>query len=90
MCVCVCVCVLNCFSHVQFFATLWTAARQAPLAMGFSRQEYWNALPCPPLGGLSDPGMELMAHKYTLAGRFFTTSTTWEAPTRIYNEGGIL
>ena len=36
----VCVCVLSCFSHVQLFVTLWTVARQAPLAMGFSRQEY--------------------------------------------------
>ena len=34
-------------SHVQLFATLWTAVHQAPLSMGFSRQEYWNGLPCP-------------------------------------------
>ena len=39
----------NCFSHVQLFATLWTVASQAPLSMGFSRQEYWSGLPCPPL-----------------------------------------
>ena len=39
-----CVCVLN---HVLFFATPWTAARQAPLSMGFSRQEYWSGLPLP-------------------------------------------
>ena len=36
------------FSHVQLFATLWTIAHQAPLSMGFSRQEYWSGLPCPP------------------------------------------
>ena len=35
-------CVLSCFSHVQLFAALWTAARQAPLSMGFSRHEYWS------------------------------------------------
>ena len=35
-----CVCVLSCFSHVQLCATLWTVAQQAPLSMGFSRQEY--------------------------------------------------
>ena len=37
--------VLNCFSHVQLFAVLWTVARQAPLSMGFSRQKYWSRLP---------------------------------------------
>ena len=56
------------------------AALQAPLSMGFSRQEYWSGLPCPPPGGLPHPGIEpvsLMSPE--LAGRFFTTSTTWEA-----------
>ena len=33
---------LSCFSHVQFFVTLWTIAHKAPLSMGFSRQEYWR------------------------------------------------
>ena len=37
--------VLSRFSRVWFFATLWTVARQAPLSMGFSRQEYWSGLP---------------------------------------------
>ena len=41
-------------SHVQLFATLWTIARQAPLSMGFSRQEYWSGLPCPYPGDLPD------------------------------------
>ena len=45
-------------SHVQVLVTLWTVARQAPLSMGFSRQEYWNGLPCPPPGALPDPGIE--------------------------------
>ena len=40
-------------SHVQLFATLWTVAHQAPLSMGFPRQEYWRGLPFPPPGGLS-------------------------------------
>ena len=39
-------------------ATLWTVARQAPLSMGFFRQEYWRALPFPTPGDLSDPGIE--------------------------------
>ena len=46
----VCVCVLGHFSCVQLFATLRTVVRQAPLSMGFSRQEYWSGLPCPPVG----------------------------------------
>ena len=41
-------CVLSRFSHVQLFAAIQTIARQAPLSMGFSRQEYWSGLPCPP------------------------------------------
>ena len=45
-------------SHVQLFATLWTVARQAPLSMGFSRQEYWSGLPCLPPGDLPNPGIE--------------------------------
>ena len=45
-------CVLIHFSPVQHFATLWTVAHQAPLRMGFSRQEYLNELPYPPLRNL--------------------------------------
>ena len=41
------------FSHIRIFTTLWTAAHWAPLSMGFSRQEYWSGLPCPPPGYLS-------------------------------------
>ena len=50
MCVWVCVCVLSHFSRVRPFATLWAIAHQAPLFMGFSRQEYWSGLSCPPPG----------------------------------------
>ena len=50
--------VLSHFSRVQLFATLWTTARQAPPSMGFSRQEYWTGLPCPPPGDLPNPGIE--------------------------------
>ena len=73
----VCACVLSCFSHVQLFATLCTVAHQAPL----SRQEYWNGLPFPSPGDLPNPGIEpKFLQSPALAGRFFTTSTTWEAP----------
>ena len=49
-------CVLSHFSHIQLFVTLWAVAHQAPLSMGFSRQEYWSGLPCPPPGDLPHPG----------------------------------
>ena len=55
---CVPECSLSCFSRVQLFAILWTVARQAPLSMGFCRQEYWSGLPCPSPGDLPDPGIE--------------------------------
>ena len=67
-------------SVVSNSVTLWTVACQAPLSMGFSRQEYWSQLPCPP-GDLPDPGIETASlMSPALAGRFFTTSATWEAP----------
>ena len=53
-------CMLSRFNHVWLFVTLWTVARQAPLPMGFSRQESWSGLPCPP------PGASCIS-------RFFTT-----------------
>ena len=50
--------------------------------MGFSRQEYSSGLPCPTPGDLPDPGIEPMSFMSSaLAGRFFTTSATWEART---------
>ena len=52
------VCVLSCFSRFWLFATLWIVSRHAPLSMGFSRQEYWSRLPCPPPGDLLHPGIE--------------------------------
>ena len=54
----VCPCVLSHFRHVRLFSTLSTVAHQAPLSMGFSRQEYWNGLPHPPPGDLPHPGNE--------------------------------
>ena len=48
--------------------------------MGFSRQEYWSGLPCPPPGDLPDPGIKPKSFiSAALAGWFFTISTTWEA-----------
>ena len=71
--------VLSHFSHVQLFVTLWIVACQAPLSMGFSSQAYQSGLPCPPPGDLPDPRIIRMSlTSPALAGRFFTTSTTWE------------
>ena len=47
-----------CMLSHALFATQWTVAHQIPLPKGFSRQEYWSALPFPPPGDLPDPGME--------------------------------
>ena len=72
---------LSCFTHVRLFEPLWIVAHQAPLSWGFSRQEYWSRLLCPPPGDLSSPGIEPMSlMSPALAGEFFTTSATWEAP----------
>ena len=57
-------------SHVQLLVIPWTALHQAPLSMGFSRQEYWNRLLFPPPADLPNPGIKPMAP--TLAGGFFT------------------
>ena len=55
--------------------TVWTIVCLAPLSMGFSRQEYWSGLPCPPPGDLPDPGIKPVSlTSPALAGGFFTTS----------------
>ena len=77
---------LSHFSYVWLFATLWTVIHQAPLPMGFSRQEYWSGLPCPPPGDLPDPGIKLAPlTSPALASGFFITSITWEAQNRDSN-----
>ena len=76
---------LNRFSHVSLFATLWTVARQASVSLEFSRQEYWSGLSHPPPGDLPDPGIEPMSlMSPALAREFFTTSATWKAHTLLY------
>ena len=75
VCVCVrvrvrvCVCV-QLLSHVRFFINPWTAVHQAPLSMGFPRQEYWIRLPFPSPGHFPHPGLE--PSPPALADRFFT------------------
>ena len=66
---------------VQLFVTPWTIAGLATLSVGFSRQESWSGLPCPPPGDLPHPGIEPASlTSPALASSLFTISTTWEAP----------
>ena len=77
-------CVLSHFSHVRLFGNPWAVACQAPLSMAFSRQEHWNGLWCRPL---LYPGVESTSFTSpALAGRFFTSSTTWEA---LFPDGSV-
>ena len=72
--------VSNSLRPCGLFATLWTEDCQAPLSMGFSREQYWMGLPCAPSGDFPDPGIEPASlASPALAGGFFTTSTTWKA-----------
>ena len=65
---------LSHFSHVRPFATPWTIARQAPLSMEFSRQEYWSGFPFSSPGYLPDLGIKPTSPvSPALAGGFFTT-----------------
>ena len=63
---------LSCLSHVRLFVILWTEARQAPLSVGFCRQEYWSGWPFLSPGDLPDPGTEPMS--------------TWEALGSLHTE----
>ena len=68
--------------HFRLSVTPWTGARQAPLSIGLSRQEYCSGLPCPPPGDLPDPGIQPESlTSPALAGGLFTTSAAWEHPT---------
>ena len=87
MCVCVCVCTscAQSLRRVHLFAIPWTACPPSSSSMEFSRQEYWSGLPFPPPGDLPRPEIELKSlASPTLAGRFFTTSATWEALWQIF------
>ena len=74
-------------SHVPLSLTLWTVAHQAPLPMGFLRQEYWSGSPCPPRGGLPDPGMQRASPVSPApVGGVFTPSY----PTQLYHTNYII
>ena len=64
----------------------WTIAQQGPLSVGFSRYEHWSVVPFPPPGDLPDPGIEPESPESpALAGRCFTTCTTWFCPKILFN-----
>ena len=65
---CACVCAKS-LQLCRLFVTLWAVAHQAPLSMGFSRQDYWSRLPYPPPGDLPNPGIETQFSH--VASRFF-------------------
>ena len=67
-------CMQNCFSRGLLFATLWTVAHQAPLSMGFSRQEYWSGLPCLfSRRSFQSRDWTNVSYISCIAGRFLTT-----------------
>ena len=70
---------LSRFSLVQLFVTPWTITHQAPLSMGFSRQEYWRGQYCCALlqGIFPIQGLNLCLMSAASPGEFFTTSATW-------------
>ena len=71
---------LSHFCCVQLLVILRTVAHQTSWSMGFSRQECWSGLPCPPPGNLPDPGIKPKSlTSPALAGGFFTPSASWEA-----------
>ena len=73
---------LSCLSHVQLFAALWTIACRASLSVGFSRQEYWSVLPCPPSGHLPDWIEPASLSVFCIGRQVMTTCTTcpWDSP----------
>ena len=78
---------LSHFSCVWLFVTPWTVACQSSLSMGFSRQEYWSGMPCPPPGDLPDTGTGPGSlTSPPLAGWFSTTNATREAWLTSYYE----
>ena len=74
--------VVQSLSCVQLFSTPWTVAHQAPLFMGFPRQEYWSGLPLSSPVSFPDSGIE--PESSTLAGRFFTTEPPGKVFVSIY------
>ena len=83
VCVCVCLYAQTCLTPCD----PWIVACEAPLAMKFSRQEYWSQLPFPTPGNLPNPGIKPVSPvSSTLAGRFFTTDLPGKRHPHFMNE----
>ena len=67
-------------AHVQLFVTPLTVAHQAPLSMGFSKQEYWSGLPFPPPGDSPNPGIKPPSPVSPAGRQVLYHCATWEAP----------
>ena len=88
--VCVCVCVCVCCAQFCLFSTPWTVACQAPLSMGFFRQEYWTGLPFSPPRDFSNSGIKPMpSASSALASRFFTTELSGKPEVNAQTETNI-
>ena len=78
-------CTLSCFSRVRLFATLWTVAHQAPLSMGFSRQEYWSGFANSSSRGSSPPrDQSHICSTYCTEGGFFTAEPPGKFPVTVF------
>ena len=86
MCICTHVCMINSFRHMQVFVTLWTVARQAPQSIGFSRQEYWSGLPCPPPGDLPNRGIKCLSPNLHISSRFSLTYSGFDKKSCLLEE----
>ena len=76
---------LSRFSHVRLCDPMDCSPCQAPLSMGFSRQEYWSGLPCPPPGDLPDPGIESRSPAASALQVVSLPQATGEAPKQLQN-----
>ena len=74
--------VLSCFSCVQLFVTPWTVAHQAPLSMGFSRQEYWSRFPCSSPGDLPNLGIIIEVVQIWTSRMMVVITRSWTLATR--------
>ena len=83
-----CCAVLSHFSRVQLSAPPRTVDPQAPLSMGFPRQEYWSGLPCPPQGNLPHPGIKAVSLYVSCIGRWVLHH--WEAPLTVNNNPDLI
>ena len=84
MCVCVCVQCTQCLNLVRLFETLWTVAHQAPLSMGFSRQEHWSGLPFYTRGYSQSRNWSQVSYDSCIGRQNLCHWVTWESHVCLY------